>query len=81
MEVKLFVRDGCPDCPEALRACAAATELSVYNLSDMAGVAEASIWGVQSAPSVVVVNSDGHQLAAWRGTAPDVSELRAILAN
>lgn len=81
MEVKLFVRDGCPDCPEALRACAAATELSVYNLNDMAGLAEASIWGIKATPSVVVVDSAGHQLAAWRGVPPDRSELRAILAN
>lgn len=81
MEVKLFIREDCPQCPEARQACEGIANLSVYDLGDMRGIAEASLLGVAMAPSIVVVDSSGREVAAWRGITPDPSDLRAILAN
>lgn len=81
MEVKLFIRDDCPECPAALRACEGISNLRVYDLGDLQGMVEASSLGIMTSPSVVVVDSAGHEVASWRGEAPDPSEIRAVLAN
>lgn len=81
MEVKLFIRDDCPACPAAVRACDGIAELSVYDLTDPTGFAEASALRVDSTPSVLVVDSSGREVAAWRGEAPDASAIRAVLAH
>lgn len=81
MEVKLFIRDDCPACPEALRACDGIVELSVYDLAEPTGFAEASALRVDSTPSVLVMDSSGREVAAWRGEAPAASAIRAVLAH
>ena len=81
MEVKLFIREDCPECPAAMRACEGISNLSVYDLSDLQGIVEASSLGIRLTPSVIVVDSSGREVAAWRGEAPDPSEIRAVLAN
>jgi hypothetical protein len=81
VEVKLFVRDDCPNCPAAMRACEGIAALSVYDIGELDGLAEASSWGVHVAPSVLVVDSAGNEIAAWRGEAPDATQLHAVLAN
>ena len=81
MEVKLFVRDDCPECPAARAACEGISNLSIYDVSDISGITEASLLGVTGVPSIVVVDSSGREIAAWRGTTPDPSDLRAVLAN
>jgi tartrate dehydratase beta subunit/fumarate hydratase class I family protein len=81
MEVKLFVREDCPECPAARRACEGISNLSVYDVTDLQGIAEATSLGVQDTPSIVVVDSSGREIAGWRGQAPAAAELRAVLAN
>lgn len=81
MEVKLFIREDCPECPAARAACEGITNLTVYDVGDIRGIAEASLLRVASVPSVVVVDSSGREVAAWRGATPDASDLRAVLAN
>lgn len=81
MEVKLFVREDCPECPGALRACEGLANVSIYDISDFGGLAEASAHGVQVAPSILVIDSSGREVAAWRGVTPEPSAIRAVLAN
>lgn len=81
MEVKVFIREDCPSCPAALQACEGVVNLSVYDLGDLQGITEATALGILSAPSVIVVDSSGHEVAGWRGQTPDPSEIRAVLAN
>lgn len=81
MEVKLFIRDDCPACPAAMHACDGIAELSVYNLTDPSGFAEASALRVNAVPSVLVLDSSGREVAAWRGEAPAASDIRAVLAH
>lgn len=81
MEVKLFVRDDCPKCPAAKRACEGIDNLRIYDVSSIDGLAEASFYGVMATPSVLVLDSGGHEVAAWRGEAPDPTALHIALAN
>ena len=81
MEVKLFVRDDCPECPAARAACEGISNLSIYDVSDISGITEASLLGVTGVPSIVVVDSSGREIAAWRGTPPDPSVLPPALAS
>lgn len=81
MEVKLFIREDCPECPAARRACEGITNLSVYDVGDMMGFAEASTLGVRDIPSIVVVDSSGREVAGWRGETPDPAAIRAVLSN
>jgi hypothetical protein len=81
MEVKLFVRHDCPACAAAAHVCEGLTNLSVYDLGELDGIAAASSHAVLSTPSIVVVDSAGHEVAGWRGETPDPADLRAVLAN
>lgn len=81
MEVKLFISEDCPECPAARAACDGIANLSVYDVGDLRGIAEASMLGVAAIPSIVVVDSSGREVAAWRGITPDPSAIRAVLAH
>lgn len=81
MEVKLFVRHDCPACTAAVHACEGLTNLSVYDIAEIDGIAAASSHSVRTTPSIVVVDSSGHEVAGWRGETPDPADLRAVLAN
>ncbi len=81
MEIKLFMRDNCPDCPAAMAACRGFEGLSVFDLTHFDGMAEAALHEVVDAPSVLVIDSGGREVAAWRGAVPDRERLRALLVN
>lgn len=81
MVVKLFVKDGCPHCPAAKRACEGIVGVQVFDVTRVDGLAEASFYGVQATPSVLVLDSADREVAAWRGEPPDPSHLRAAVGN
>jgi len=81
VEVKVFVTEDCPGCVAARRACEGISNVSIYDLSDLESLAVATSYGIRLAPSVVVVDSSGREIAGWRGEAPDAAALRATLAN
>ncbi len=81
MEVKLFIKEDCPRCPAAKRACEGLANVTVYDVGSIDGLAEASFHNVLATPSVVVLDSAGREIAAWRGDAPDPSALHRLLAN
>ncbi len=81
MRVKLFVKDDCPRCPAAKHACEGIDDVEVYDVSDVDGLAEAAFHGVMATPTVLVVDSSGAEVGAWRGEAPDRAALRAMIAQ
>ncbi len=81
MTIKLFVKDGCPRCPAAKRACEGLAGVEVYDVGQVDGLAEASFYGVLATPSVLVLDDDGREVAAWRGEAPNRAELVSYAAN
>jgi len=80
MRIKLFVKDSCPRCPEAKHACEG-LDVEVYDLSEVDGLAEAAFHNVMATPTVLVVDSGGSEIAAWRGEAPARATLRATVAQ
>ncbi|HEY3318713.1 MAG TPA: thioredoxin family protein [Coriobacteriia bacterium] len=76
MTIKLFVKDDCPRCPAAKRACEG-IDVEVYDVGQIDGLAEASFYGVLATPSVLVLDSLGHEIVSWRGAVPD----RTLLAR
>lgn len=81
MNIKLFVKDDCPRCPAAKRACEGLSNVETYNIGDMDGLAEASFYGIMATPTVLVIDANGNEVAGWRGEAPDHSALQTLLAN
>lgn len=81
MEVKVFIKEDCPRCPAAKRAVTGLANVSIYDVDSIDGLAEAAFHGVLSTPSVLVFDSAGHEVAGWRGEAPDPSALHHVLAN
>jgi hypothetical protein len=81
MQIKLFVRDHCPECPAAFDAVDGLDGVEVYGLADAEGIAAAASYGVIVSPTVLVVSTDGVEVAGWRGVAPDRSTVRAHVAQ
>lgn len=80
MQIKLFVKDNCPRCPAAKRACDG-LDVEVYDVGDMDGLAEAAFHGVLATPTVLVLDTNGNEIAGWRGEAPESSALRQLVAQ
>lgn len=81
MEVKLFIKEDCPRCPAAKRACEGVANVQVYDVTSIDGLAEASFYNVLATPSVLVVDSTGREVAGWRGEAPDATAIHVLMAN
>lgn len=81
MQVKLFVKDDCPRCPAAKRACEGLDAVEVYDVSGIDGLAEAAFHNVLATPTVLVVDATGAEVASWRGEAPERSALLATVAG
>lgn len=81
VEVKLFVKQECPRCPAAKQACEGLQNLSIFDVGSIDGLAEASFYGIMATPTVLVLDSAGNEIAAWRGEVPRAAELHTLLAN
>jgi hypothetical protein len=75
MTIKLFVKDDCPRCPAAKKACEGIAGVQTFDVGQIEGLAEASFYGVLATPSVLVIDSQGAEIVSWRGAVPD----RALL--
>lgn len=81
MNVKLFVKDHCPRCPAAKRACEGLDAVEVYDVASIDGLAEASFFGVLATPTLLVLDSHGQEVAGWRGEPPRREALLEVLAQ
>lgn len=80
MNIKLFVKDDCPRCPAAKHAVRGFDAVEVFDIDDVDGLAEASFYGVLATPTVLLVDSGGNEVEGWRGSIPDTSRIRELLA-
>ncbi len=81
MEIKLFVKTDCPRCPAAKKALEDFDGVSVYNIDDMEGLAEASFHSILATPSILVLDSGGNEIGGWRGEVPSPAEIRSLIAQ
>lgn len=83
MIVKIFWKENCPNCPAA-KALGKTLELDngmdvvYYNTKDPDGLAEAVMYDVMSAPSVIVCSNKGDEIIGWRGLTPTVEDIIKI---
>lgn len=81
MRIKLFVKRDCPRCPAAKHAVEGLTDIEVYDIDDVDGLAEAAFFGVMATPTVLVFDAAGSEVAAWRGEAPERVQLHELVAG
>lgn len=81
VEVKVFLRQDCPQCPGALEACAGVEELRVFDVDRAESLTEAAVHHIAATPTVIVIDNDGREIASWRGEVPDRGSLLTLLGN
>ncbi len=82
-KIKLFWKNSCPRCPVA-KAIARKLEekgytVDYYNIETMEGLAEASLHMVLATPTMILVDGNDEEIAAWRGTTPGLSEVEKMV--
>ncbi len=85
ISLKIFTQQSCPRCPaaKALGEKLAGEGLAVeyFDVTNSDGLAESHMYMVQSTPSLVLVNSDEDEVAAWRGEVPELHEIQTAIKN
>ena len=85
ISVKLFLRDGFNDSVPASRLTddlkKEGFDVKEYRLETVNGLAEGIFHGVIATPTLIVVDEDGKNIAAWRGKLPDPAGLHAVLSG
>lgn len=86
MILKFFTQKNCPNCPGAKKVFQALKKkkikgvvFEVYDTETVEGMAEAAFYTVMGAPSILICDSEGKELKAWRGEAPTEKELLSNL--
>ncbi len=81
--IKLFWKKNCPRCPSAKELAAKleakGVKVEYYDVESVEGMAEAGMHSVLATPSIVVVDSEDEEIAAWRGSVPGEQELAALV--
>jgi len=84
MKLKIFWQKNCPNCPKAKelgRKLENVLTVQYFDVDSVDGLAEASYHDIMSTPSVVIVDQNGHELKAWRGTVPYLEEVKKEAEN
>lgn len=74
-KVKVFWKTDCPKCPAAKAVVEDSSRAELFNIDEVDGLAEAAFYGVLSTPSIIVTDSSGQELAAWRGEVPNRQDI------
>jgi glutaredoxin len=81
--IKLFWKQNCPRCPAAKELAAKleakGIKVEYYDVESVEGMAEAGMHSVLATPSIVVVDGEDEEIAAWRGSVPSEQELAAAV--
>ena len=77
--IKIFTSQSCPNCPPAK---AMGEELkkkemnvSMFNVSDAEGLAEAQYHGVMAVPAIIITDGEDNEIASWRTGLPSIDEV------
>ncbi|GFP23229.1 hypothetical protein HKBW3S09_00696 [Candidatus Hakubella thermalkaliphila] len=85
MVVKVFWQERCPNCPQAKalgeRLEEEGLQVEYWDVKMVSGLSEAILHDVMSTPSVVLVDENEQELAAWRSTTPSYHEVRKFLVD
>lgn len=83
MKVKIFLKDGCPNCPSAKDLGKSLEKdginVEYHDITTIDGLAESTYFGVMSTPSILVVGWDDTEKVSWRSAVPEIDEVRKVL--
>jgi len=85
MNLKIFTKDNCPNCPPA-KAIAENLEkkgfsISYYDLGSLDGLSEAVYHDIMSTPSMVIVDDNNKEVHSWRGDVPSIEDIKEKLKS
>jgi hypothetical protein len=75
MKIKLFWKENCPQCPPAKALVSDLEDVELYNIEEVAGLAEAAFYNIMATPSILIVDEKEGEVHSWRGTVPSVQEI------
>ncbi len=75
MQLKVFVKDDCPNCPAAKEVANQFPFSRLYNLDEAEGLAEAAFHSVLCTPSMVLVDDQEMVIQSWRCHVPRPTEI------
>jgi hypothetical protein len=85
-EIKLFWQKDCGKCPTAKNVLTELekvgkvnVKIKSFDVGTLDGMTEAAFHEVLSTPTMIVVDNDENELAAWRGEPPTLEELENVL--
>ena len=81
--IKIFTKQECPRCPQAKQLGAELEKdghnVLSYDVETVDGLAEATFFGVQATPTIIVEDDDENMVADFRGQVPTREELLQII--
>ncbi len=84
MEIKIFWKEGCPNCPEAKKIGNILKDeghnVAFHDIESLNGLTEATIHNVMSTPSIIITHND-EEKKAWRGKPPTLEEIKKWLED
>ena len=83
MTVKIFTKNECPRCPQAKQLGSEIEQdghsVLYYDVETVDGLAEATFFGVQATPTIIVEDDAENEMADFRGQVPTREELLQII--
>ena len=78
MQLKVFFKDDCPNCPAAKEVALQFPFSELFDIEEPDGLAEASYFSVLSVPSLVLLDDNEVVVQSWFGRVPRPSEIENI---
>lgn len=83
--VKIFTKKQCPRCPQAKQLGSELEQdgyrVVYYDVETADGLAEATFFGVQATPTIIVEDEGENVLAEFRGQVPARAELLKLIGE
>lgn len=75
MQLKVFVKENCPNCPAAKEVASQFPFSKLYDMDNAEGLAEAAFHSVLCTPSMVLVDDHEMVLQSWRCHVPRPADI------
>ncbi len=83
MEMKVFWKKDCPNCPKAKKLAGEfegnGARVRYLDIETVDGLTEATMINVKSTPSIIITDEKGNEKAGWRGQTPRKTEIETAL--
>jgi glutaredoxin len=84
VRLEIFWKKDCPNCPKAKeigKILSPLVEVQYFDIDTVDGLSEACLKNVMSTPTIVLMDSDNHEIESWRGLIPELDHIRDKIAN